>query len=221
MFKKIEQLIAEYNLDITTHKYGSKIENFHHQLLSHNSLRIVLRKKFQTSFLEEWDVKTSSTSKLSFYRLYKQNHKLENYIVLVNNRRHRSALAKLTCSTHRLKKEIGRYSRVYSEETNRHEQMPREKRTCDTCKDKVEDEHHFLLECSLNEGIHNNFFQKLYKIMTEDIQLWSDTDKINYLFSTTDESVINCFVKFVFDSLKKNTENTQHTYKRKTDHSSK
>ena len=53
-----------------------------------------LRKKLQTSFLEEWDVKTSRTSKLSFYRQYKQSHKLENYIVLVNNRRHKRALAK-------------------------------------------------------------------------------------------------------------------------------
>ena len=137
----------------------------------------------QTSFLEEWDVKTSSMSKLSFYRQYKQNHKLENYIVLVNNRRHRSALAKLRCSAHRLKIEIGRYSRFYSEETERHEQLPGEKRTCDICKDKVEDEHHFLLECSLNEGICKNFSQKLYKIMTEDIQLWSDTDKIKYFLA--------------------------------------
>ena len=117
--KKIEQLIADYNLDITTYKYRSKNENFHHQLLSHNGLRIVLRKKLQTSFPEEWDVKTSSMSKLSFYRQYKQNHKLENYIVLVNNRWHRSALAKLRCSTHTLKIEIGRYNRFYSEKNKK------------------------------------------------------------------------------------------------------
>ena len=121
----------------------------------------------------------------------------------MNNRRHRSALAKLRCSAHRLKIEIGRYSRIYSEETKRHEQLPREKRVCDTCTDKVEDEHHFLLERPLNEEIHNNLFQKLYKIMTENIQLWSNTDKIKYLFSTTDKSVINCFAKFVFDSFEK------------------
>ena len=34
--KKIEQLIADYNLDITIYKYVSRNENFHHQLLSHN-----------------------------------------------------------------------------------------------------------------------------------------------------------------------------------------
>ena len=43
--KKIQQLIADYNLDITTYKYASRNENFHHQLLSHNSLRIVLKEE--------------------------------------------------------------------------------------------------------------------------------------------------------------------------------
>ena len=186
--KKIEQLIAEYNLDITTYKYGSKNENFHHQLLSHNSLRIVFRKKLQTSFLEEWDVITSSTSKLSFYRQYEQNHKLENYIVLANNRRHRSALAKLRCSAHRLKIEIGRYNRFYSEETKRHEQLPREKRTCDTCKDNVEDEHHLLLECSLNKGT----LIELQKINNGRGSSWIKTivSEIMSLFQCLDRSYV-------------------------------
>ena len=72
---------------------------------------------------------------------------------------------------------------------------------------------HFLLECSLNEEIRNNFFKKLYKIMTEDVQLWSDTAKIKYLFSTTDKSVINCFGKFVFDSFEKHTKHSTHIQK--------
>ena len=77
-------------------------------------------------------------------------------------------------------------------------------------KGKVEDEHHFLLECSLNEEIRKNFFQKLYTIMTEDIQLWSDTDKIKYLFSTTDKSVINCLGNFAFDSFEKHRKQSAH-----------
>ena len=82
----------------------------------------------------------------------------------------------------------------------------------DPCKDKVEDEHHFPLECSLNEEIRNNCFQNLYKIMTEDVQLWSDTDKIKYLYSTTDKSVINCFEKFVFDSFEKHRKHPTHIH---------
>ena len=74
-------------------------------------------------------------------------------------------------------------------------------------------QHHFQLECSLNEEIRNNFFQKLHKIMTGDIQLWSDTDKIKYLFSATDISVINCFGKFVFDSFEKHRKHSTHIQK--------
>ena len=142
-------------------------------------------------------------SKLSFYGQYKPNHGLENYVVLVNNRRHKSALTKLRCSAHRLKIEIGRYSRIYNDDNKRYEQLPREKRTCDTCKNEVEDELHFLLECPLNEEIRHNFLQKIDEITTEDFQSWSDKDKIKYLFETTDKSIINCFGKFVFDSFEK------------------
>ena len=85
----------------------------------------------------------------------------------------------------------------------RYEQLPREKRTCDTCKNKVEDELHFLLECPLNEEISHNFLQKIDKITTEDFQSWSDKDKIKYLFETKDKSIINCFGKFAFDSFEK------------------
>ena len=99
----------------------------------------------QTSFIEEWDTKTANMSKLSFHRQYKPNHALENYIVLVNNRRHRSALTKFRCSAHRLKIEIGR-SRIYNDDAKRYEQLPGEKRTCDTCKNKMKDELHFLSE---------------------------------------------------------------------------
>ena len=49
--------------------------------------------------------------------------------------------------------------------------------------------------------------------MTEDIQLWSDTDKIKYLFSTTDKSVINFFGKFVFDSFEKHRKHSTHIQK--------
>ena len=50
--------------------------------------------------------------------------------------------------------------------------------------------------------------------MTEDIQLWSNTDKIKYLFSTTDKSVINCLAKFVFDSFEKHRKHSAHIQKK-------
>ena len=67
----------------------------------------------------------------------------------------------------------------------------------------MEDELHFLLECPLNEEIRHNFLQEIDKIVTEDFRSWSDTDRIKYLFETTDKPIINCFGKFVFDSFEK------------------
>ena len=81
--KKMEKLITENNLDIASYKYSAKNKNLH-ELLSHNRLRIILREKLHTSFIEEWDTKTAYMSKLSFYRQHKPNHGLENWIVLVN-----------------------------------------------------------------------------------------------------------------------------------------
>ena len=46
-------------------------------------------------------------------------------------------------------------------------------------------------------------YKQIDKIETEDIKSWSDTDKIKYLFETTDKSVKGCFGKFVFDSFEK------------------
>ena len=93
-----------------------KYKTFPENLLPHEGLRKVLRDKLQTKFKEEWDVKTSNMSKLSFYGKYKSDHKIERYVTLVNNRRHRSALAKLRCSAHRLRIANGTYIKVYNEQ---------------------------------------------------------------------------------------------------------
>ena len=89
--------------------------------------------------------------------------------------------------------EIGRYSRIYNDDNKRYEQLPREKRTCDTCENIVENELHFHLECPSNEEIRHNFLQKIDKITTEDFQFWSDKDKIKHLLETTDKSIIICW----------------------------
>ena len=107
-------------------------------------------------------MKTSNMSKLSFHKKYKSDHyKIERYITLVYNRRHKSALANHRCSAHRFRIETDRYMKVYNEHTTRCEQLPREKRICDICKDKVEDEQHFILECKLNENLYQDLFGKL------------------------------------------------------------
>ena len=60
-------------------------------------------------------------SKLSSYRQHKVNHKFEEYLILLENRRYNSAH---WCSTHRLKMETGRYNRTRNEVTGEMEPIP-------------------------------------------------------------------------------------------------
>ena len=71
---KTEKLITENNLDIASYKYSAKHENKLQELLFHNILKIILREKLQTSFIEERDTKIANMSKLRFYRQYKPNY---------------------------------------------------------------------------------------------------------------------------------------------------
>ena len=117
------------------------------RLLNQDKLKALLKTKLQSKFKEIWSTKTTEMSKLSFYRQHKINHKFEEYLTLLENRRYKSAIKKLRCSAHRLEIEIGRYNRKRNEVTGKMEPLPREKRTCDICKEKVKDEYHFLFEC--------------------------------------------------------------------------
>ena len=93
-FKKIEEIISENNLNVTSCGYKLKYKTFPENLLPHKGLRKVFESKLQKKFKEEWGMKTSNMSLLNFYRKYKSDHKIERHITLVNNIRHRNALAK-------------------------------------------------------------------------------------------------------------------------------
>ena len=126
--------------------------------MNQDELKALLRTKLQSRFKEIWSTKATEMSKLSFYRQHKINHEFEEYLTLelLENRRYKSAITKLRCSAHRLKIEIGRYNRIRNEVTGKMEPLPREKRTCDICKEKVEDEYHLLFECQVNKQFRDN-----------------------------------------------------------------
>ena len=100
----VEQVISENNINITSYQYKTKhIGDSNTRLLNQDKLKALLKTKLQSKFKEIWSTKTSEMSKLSFYRQHKINHKFEEYITLLENRRYKSAITKLRCSAHRLK----------------------------------------------------------------------------------------------------------------------
>jgi hypothetical protein len=62
----------------------------------------------------------------------------------------RSPLTKLRLSAHSLAIETGRYCKPT---------IPANDRFCKACKDKVEDEHHFLIDCPIYNSVRDKFFK--------------------------------------------------------------
>ena len=76
-------------------------------------------------------------SKLRTYKKLKTKIGFENYLSSITSQKDRISLTKLRLSNHRLMIEKGR-----------HDNIPKEMRFCPFCKNKIEDEVHFLMQCT-------------------------------------------------------------------------
>ena len=93
--------------------------------------------EFWNSELRMGDTGSVRNSKLRTYKQFKNEFALENYLIvaLIESRK---LITKFVCSDHKLMIKKGRHKRIDVEE-----------RLCYVCSDKkVEDELHFLPECS-------------------------------------------------------------------------
>ena len=123
----VEQVINENSINIISYQYKTKrIGDSNTKLLNQDKLKALLKTKLQSKFKEVWSTKTTEMSQLSFYRQHKINHKFEEYLTLLENRRYKSAITKLRCSANRRKIEIGRYNKTRNEVTGKMEPLPRQ-----------------------------------------------------------------------------------------------
>jgi len=119
-------------------------------------------------------------NKLRTYRTIKNNFAFENYLSIVKNPYHRSALTKLRISAHVLEIERGR-----------HKNMDIEKRICPVCDQKeIEDEKHFLLKCKLYKDERECFFN--------DANIKQEEGNFTKILSTNDEKIIIKLAKFIY-----------------------
>ena len=103
-------------------------------------------------FYQQWFSELRNSSKLETYCLIKTNFERESYLEQVTNIKHRTALTKFRCSSHRLLIEEGRYRNI-----------PREQRVCTKCNmNEIETEYHFLLVCPHYREIRTNILPKYY-----------------------------------------------------------
>ena len=90
------------------------------------------------------------SSKLRTYALFKTEPGLEKYLTDVKNVSLRQHVTKLRLSNHRL--EI---------ETGRHDGIDQCNRLCKFCPNEIEDEAHFLFQCSLSSHLRSRYLEPL------------------------------------------------------------
>ena len=82
--------------------------------------------------------RSNCRNKLRTYKLFKSEHKTENYVTTSLSRSHRSAYVKFRAGVAPLRLETGRY-----------EQLELNHRVCFHCKTEVESEEYVLTQCPL------------------------------------------------------------------------
>ena len=114
----------------------------------------VFKQTLSDNFMQDWNSRIVESSRANFYSLFlKFEHQL--YLEALNVKIFRVAMTKLRVSSHRLEIEVGRCAR-----SNRTHIDERKCRYCN----KLEDEFHFLLECTLYVELRKKYIKKYFGI---------------------------------------------------------
>jgi len=154
-----------------------------------DSLASLYKKKAYAAFVENWEsnLKSECFPILYTYKLLKTDFKMEPYLYLKNDRA-RKALSKIRTSSHSLEIERGRHSKPKTD---------RNLRICKLCNsNQVEDEYHFIMQCSLYNDLREELFSKLCTIdkTFPDLQMHN---RFIYLFCNGNPQIQCWFGKYV------------------------
>ena len=105
-------------------------------------------KKLKDHYEETWKINLNNKTKLRTYTIFKESFHTEQYLKLNLSKCERSTLAQFRLGVLPLEIETGRYKRVHNNNGSTR-RLEVSERICKMCQDnEVEDEKHFLLECS-------------------------------------------------------------------------
>ena len=126
-YTRVWKLAESYNIDL----HDTEI----------NDNKKVIKQRLVNCFKDRWRHQIHDTTNNPILRTYcriKEDFHIEKYLVAVKNPKYRIAIAKIRASSHTLEVERGRYTNP---------KTPLTDRVCTVC-NEVEDEEHFLVNCS-------------------------------------------------------------------------
>ena len=166
--------------------FNTHIDNIKSFTNSPNILEVNKNKvklSLQMSYKKLWKSQLLISKKGKFLRDMDKEFQCEPYLLLhdYNFRQQRVFIAKLRTSDHTLAVEYGR--RITPK-------IKFEDRVCKLCSAQaVEDEMHFISECTLYNQIRIDFFEKCYDFFPN-IRLLNMRDKFRFLFSIPEPTVM-------------------------------
>ena len=135
---------------------------------------------------QNWRSRLEESSRARFYRVIRPEQNFQKYLTVVVPATHRAALARLLCSSHTLNVETGRWKRPL---------IPYERRFCNVCNMKIEDEYHIIFECPLYEDLRKQLIPYHFRVRPSMYKLIS-------LINSNNDKTIKAFAKFVYLSFK-------------------
>ena len=166
--------------------------NINISTISTSSLKTI-NKKIDANYNTFLNGKLSYSTRLEFLKLIKSKTEIATYLNDVRNIHFRIALSKLRVSNHSLLIETGRFI-----------QLDRNKRICPHClNNTIENELHFLFECSLYEDSRRIFYSKIYETTKIDLTHISVSEKIKHLFENSNSTTNFYTANYIYKNFEK------------------
>ena len=126
--------------------------------------------------------------KLRTYAIFKTIFQKEKYLSVIQDVSIRKCFMSFRISSHKLEIERGR-----------HKRHSVEKRVCIYCSSNtVEDEKHFIFECSLYDSLRQNFFTEIKKLCKHFSNL-SQEARLIWLMTNECDEIIFLFSRYIYD----------------------
>ena len=135
--------------------------------------------RLQDMYKQNWSTKLSNSSSARSYFIFKDMFLYSDYLDTIKFERWRIAFTRLRTNNHNLAIETGRWT-----------QQPIENRRCKMC-NVLEDEFHFLFECSLYNGLRESLLPRMYYLRPNML-------KFKEIMSISNPKLLNKLSKFTY-----------------------
>lgn len=146
----------------------------------------IVKQRLRDNFIQTWNAEINQSTRSIFYRNI-ADFKYQDYLDAVKVKKFRNALSRLRVSSHRLEVETGRW--------NRPQRIEYVERKCRIC-NKLEDEFHFVFECSAFESIRKTYISRYFRVRP-------NMFKCIELFTSSNSKNINKLASYVYRAFEK------------------